>query len=83
MSAIFVLYENTHDHIDEAVCWHDDRAVLEAEAERREWEHYRAKKGRQMPTGPIYMSPDECEYRRFTVGEIERFVPPEHKGDGI
>lgn len=75
MNTIFVLFENTDDRVDEAVCWHTDGPTLEAEAMRREWAHYESLKAMPAPPGYLVFSPDECEYRRFTVVELPRFEP--------
>lgn len=72
MKTVYVLFRDGENHGQQhAVGWFDTECAARAEATRREWDDYRdeLKTPRRMSK---LLSPDETDYRRFSVEAIDR-----------
>jgi hypothetical protein len=72
------LHALTRQHLGgrtELLAWHADRAVLEAEALRLEWQAYDQAMA-MSSCGSIPASPDHTAHRAFVVVAVPHFEPP-------
>jgi len=79
---IYLLTEDSEGFYgaDEILSWHQNKDKLEELANKFEWLRYRAERDRYKNSSIKVLSPDETDYRRFTVTEainMESFITPQ------
>ncbi len=77
---LHLLTRRDPDNSTEVLAWHEDRALLEAEALRLEWKAYEQAMALAGCSSIPVLSPDHTPHRSHTVVTVPRYDPSGEDG---